>query len=256
EKTPGRCVPNQVVLSHPNTDIQFQIACGDASLMQGYEILVNTENNYMQMARFYETNTLSCAIRRNGAYFSGGRLKQDTIQEQLFQYAAVNGGLPAPEASVFITSAGHKASDMRDIADYRYIFHVSAVRIDVGKRLIVPYNDVRSFITNSIMAIRDLEKTNGGIEKSDGSYIVKPNDDFKPIESILFPVFGAGNGGKTFEDAIQEIVTSFNRHLIAEVARRRIESLKTVGIAIFFEEDVENVKQVFLNNGFEVVSEV
>ena len=43
--------------------------------------------------------------------------------------------------------------------------------------------------------------------------------------------------------------------LIAEVTRRKVESLKAVGLAIFFEEDIETVKQAFTDNGFKVLSE-
>ena len=107
-----------------NTNIIFHIASGDISKVRGVDAFVNSENDYMQMARVFESKTVSATLRRMGSRIVEGRY-DDTIQHeldlQLFQR-----GRPVQCAEVFVTSAGGPSSNLAKENKTRYILHVAA----------------------------------------------------------------------------------------------------------------------------------
>lgn len=93
----------------------------------GIDVLVNSENDYMQMARFFETRTVSSLLRRRGARISGGKYV-DTVQQEL-DFQLGDRARPVQAAEVFITSAGGPDSKLATENKARYIFHVAAVQV-------------------------------------------------------------------------------------------------------------------------------
>ncbi|MEM9952624.1 MAG: TIR domain-containing protein [Chloroflexota bacterium] len=256
KKKVGKDIPRRLAFSHPEAeDIQFYIACGDASQMKTYDVLVNTENNYMQMARFYETSTLSYDIRKKGAYFEDGViLIEDTIQDELYRNAKANGGLPVRDGRVLVTSAGHPLSELQKFTNYRYVFHVASVRYDITNEATQPINTIDRFISNCINKVEQIELNQGEVKFAEDDTIVPSQETFYPIESILFPVFGAGNGGKPFQQAVNEIVECFH-HNVPQLIEKLNLSVRKVGLAVYFEDDVATVRDIFLAEGFKVISE-
>ena len=84
--------------------VRLNIASGDLTKTIGIDVLVNSENDYMQMARFFESRTVSSLLRRKGARIAGGKYI-DTIQQELDTQLG-DRGRPVQAAEVFITSAG------------------------------------------------------------------------------------------------------------------------------------------------------
>lgn len=250
-KTPGKRNPNAAIFTHPEIEnIRFHIATGDASLVKGFDALVNTENNYMQMARFFEVNTLSYAIRTNGAYFEDGEiLTEDTIQNELYRNAQSKGGLPIRDRRILVTSAGRDLSRMQRVTNYRYIFHAAAVRIRLEDRKVEPVDHVQKLITNCIQKIAKIDSANGAIELKDDGYLIKPVENYKAIASILFPQFGAGEGGKPLEESAEQIVKCFANQVPIAIEEFNLKVNK-IGLSTFFEEDVEIVGSVFRKHGF------
>ncbi|MGB7341800.1 MAG: TIR domain-containing protein [Phototrophicaceae bacterium] len=255
KKHAGNNNPNEIVFTHPRTDkIKFHVACGDASQVSEFDVLVNTENNYMQMARFFETSTLSYAIRTNGAHFEDNVvLLEDTVQDELYQSAKIAGGLPVRDARVLVTSAGHSLSKLSKRTDYRYIFHVAAVRVSLKDRKVEPIETIQQFIRNCIEKVEMVDEAQGAIKLSDDMFLIEPDDNYQPIQSILFPAFGAGDGGKPLEVSVGEIVTCFSRQVPRLIEDSKL-SINKVGLGIYFEEDLELVKQIFLSHDFKVIS--
>lgn len=256
KKTPGDKNPAVAKFRHPTDEkLIFQIACGDASQVKSYDVLVNTENNYMQMARFFEKSTLSYAIRTNGAFFEDGVvLTEDTIQDELYENAKAKGGLPVRDGRVLVTSAGHKKSRTQRFTDFRYAFHVAAVRVSVKDRSVQPIDDVDRFIINCIDKIETLDLNQGAIELRDEEFLLEIVEDYAPIESILFPAFGAGEGGKSLTVAIDEIVKCFARD-VPNLINNLDLNVNKIGLSIYFEEDVELVKQIFLSYDFQEIGD-
>lgn len=111
----------------------------DATRVAGFDVLVNTENTFMQMARFFESSTLSATIRRKGAEFDADIMYEDTVQDQLnyqVRYGTRIGGVPVRPGQVLITQAGHKDSILAQ--RFRYLFHAATVMVDRYERRINP----------------------------------------------------------------------------------------------------------------------
>lgn len=254
KKTPSRRNSHAVLFTHPDAyGLTFAIATGDASRLREYEVLVNTENNYMQMARFYQTNTLSYGIRRNGAYMDGEILLEDTIQNELYDNA-YRRGLPVPARTVLATSAGHPQSVMRRQTDYRYVLHAAAVRFDYDKTPAnQPVSNLGQLIENCLDSVDKIDANNGEIQGKNG-IIVPSDDNYKPLRSILFPAFGAGEGGKPYKRAVEDIVSIFARDVPVCIKAMGL-SINKVGFSVYFQEDIEEITNIFFKHGFEEIAE-
>jgi len=223
---------------------EFVIVTGDATEISGYDILVNTENDYMQMARFFETNTLSATIRWKGAEFAAGNaLKRDTIQQQINDQLLNMGvhQLPVGEGFVLPTFAGIENSLLRKTG-FTYIFHVAAVKINRNNREIRSLNPSANptIIRNCMDQAKEVFDHNGAILYQDGTQMASASDK-ADISSILVPVFGTGQGGNTMTDAVNSIVTGFRRYFEG----KEDHPINTVGLCIYDFNDVPLVESIF-----------
>jgi hypothetical protein len=89
--------------------ISIHIASGDIFRLSNYDILVNSENDYMQMARIFDMASLSSNIRHYGSATEKGYL-EDTIQLEikgplLDDHARFRRGLPFGQVLVDLQAA-------------------------------------------------------------------------------------------------------------------------------------------------------
>jgi hypothetical protein len=75
------------------------------------DVMVNSENDYLEMGRLFEVNGLSARLRKAGAYFRNGRFIEDTVQKDLVE--AYPDSLPVPLQQVIVTKAGHERGVLR-----------------------------------------------------------------------------------------------------------------------------------------------
>ena len=97
------------------------------------DVYVNSENNYMQMARIFESKTVSSLLRFYGSKLDeAGRIDEDTIQDELNQIIRKEGirTRPVMPGIVIATSAGHASSYLRKRLKARYIFHTATVIVE------------------------------------------------------------------------------------------------------------------------------
>ncbi len=239
--------------SHIDVDgVQFHIAGGDATHHTAYEVLVNTENNYMQMARFHENNTLSRHVRVEGANIHPltGLILEDTVQKDLYEQVAWSEfkALPIREGQVVITPPGHPESDLAK--RFRFLLHVAAVELDwFGLRIKSMSTGANSHIVeNCLKRVQMIDDQEGRVIYQEDKTLIKPAtepDDYRLIESILFPVFGAGEGGNAHHDAIEGIVDGFLRHVPAYKGH-----LKHIGLSVYSQETIDIAREVFDQKGF------
>ena len=130
-RTPAKAPDNQKLetfkITAGKSIIPLHLASGDFVKVRNIDVLVNSENDYMQMPQAFEGRTVSSMLRRRGASASGGRY-QDIQQE--FEVAQLRDRLrPVQFAEVFATSAGGPDSELARINKAKYVFHVAAVPI-------------------------------------------------------------------------------------------------------------------------------
>lgn len=185
---------------------RIYLAAGDMTQAKNIDVLVNSENNYMQMARIFESFTLSSKLRWHGSKRKAdGRLVDDTVQQELYQQIKQPGGnfqIPIDWGCVVPTHAGHPESNLaRNGA--RYIFHTVAVRVESGTKnnqdaiRAIDDGNIGEAVANCLKQVMEVNQARGVISP-DGSDTYQrelaAQDQYQPIRSIIFPLFGTGHG--------------------------------------------------------------
>ncbi|WP_158851420.1 macro domain-containing protein [Saccharothrix deserti] len=144
------------------------VVTGDLRRVRSAQVWVNPENTEMRMARVDEFS-VSAIIRHEGARRDAtGRITSDLIVDELDRL--VGSRRPVPAGTAIVTGAGALAR-----FGVRYVVHSAAVHGEPG----AGYRQVREVgrcVTAVLAAIDRI-------------------DDHRPVESVLFPLLGAGQGG-------------------------------------------------------------
>jgi hypothetical protein len=225
------------------------LAAGDMLDMNGIDVLVNTENNYMQMARVFESTTLSSKLRLYGALLSGGHIREDTVQQELYEQTLRldEYRIPLAMGCVVPTHAGHPNSRLVQ-RGARYIFHVATVAVQPAvTSAFIPTDDsgVREGVLNCIDKIIKIDRSQGRISPP-GSARRTLEDQaaaaYRPIESIIFPMFATGRGGR--ENEVQTVASTILHALISGLGSLPADahSLKNVYLCAYSDLDVQAVK--------------
>ncbi len=231
----------------------IHIATGDLANTENIDVIVNSENDFMQMSRHFESRTVSAILRIHGALKDDDqRFIEDTVQDELNLYLSSR-SRPVGPTSVIVTSAGHPQSDLSQINGAKFIFHVASVlaQEDGLKSLTQDYN-IRTCVRNCLKKIGEVN-TQKGVISPEGTAQrdeqMKYEDSYEGIKSIIFPLIGTGQGGRPVSETIGPM---------AEAIRSFVDSsefpptLESIYISVFAESDVEVVKAE-LSNNFEYV---
>jgi O-acetyl-ADP-ribose deacetylase (regulator of RNase III) len=154
------------------------MVAGDIRRVGCADIWVNPENTDMQMARYNEFSVSSIIRYEGAARDELGRVIDDCIADELMRKVA--GRWPVPPATAIVTSSG--ALKNRGIS---HIVHVAAVHGEPGAGF-RQVNDVGRCVI-SVMA--EVDKI----------------DSLPHMQSILFPLLGAGQGGGEVEATISAL---------------------------------------------------
>ncbi|HYO46490.1 MAG TPA: macro domain-containing protein [Gemmatimonadota bacterium] len=181
---PGRRPPDGLVVPfrvEKAPDKQICLITGDLTKIRDIDIWVNSENTNMQMARFYD-RSISSIIRYGGAKKNQlGYVAQDVIADEL--RAIMGQAQSVPPGAVLSTTAG----DLSKSNGVRRIFHAAAVIGELGRGY-QQISNVDLCITNALTL-------------ADSDSLQEER-----LESILFPIMGAGTGKGNAGDAAETLV--------------------------------------------------
>lgn len=228
--------------------IKLNVASGDFTKVRGIDVLVNSENNYMQMARFFENRTVSGLLRRRGSRMSGGKYV-DAVQQEL-DIQLGDRSRPVQAAEVFITSAGGPDSKLATDNKARYIFHVAAVQVVDAEARVVPFahpDHIEECVISCLGKLRELNEHQGVISPVDlpqrklqESLASSGNGKSK---SILFPLFGTGQGGRAAHEAIGPMLVGLQRFFDDSDNHALANDIDEIYFAAFSQLDVEEVSK-------------
>jgi ADP-ribose pyrophosphatase len=150
---------------------------------------VNPENTDMMMDRFFG-NSISARVRYLGANKDedDGSVIEDTIQESL--RGAIGERAHVKIGTVLVTDSGM----LRSTHEVKLIFHVAAVEGGVGEGITAEKNDLGKCVTKVLARIE---------QENDGYWRKFWKDN---IDTVIFPMVGAGEGGLRPEEAANEII--------------------------------------------------
>jgi O-acetyl-ADP-ribose deacetylase (regulator of RNase III) len=227
---------------------KVHLATGDMAQMRGIDVLVNSENNYMQMARIYENEVLSSVLRREGSWMTAGRIKADSVQieldEQIAKSPHYGKSKPIEMEQVIPTHAGHPQSQLAKNGA-RYIFHAATVYVRPTTRTVRPIDSdasVEKAVRNCLEKVIEVHQ-NRGVISPKGSTRRKQEEkeaeqyNANPIKSIVFPLFGTGRGGRSILEVAPPTIRAFRDFLLDHVNDTHL-SLERIHLAIFSESDI------------------
>ncbi len=240
---------------YPN-GCELHLSSGDITCLRTedgsrvFDVIVNTENDHMQMARIFEKHRLSSALRREGALVLRGRLQEDTIQAQLDLQIDTHWKRPIITGQVIPTHAGHPDSNLVRSTGARYIFHAATAHVSDAYKPGVVHSLTDEAITDSVYncinLVDEINAAKGIIfrEGSEPYQIDKAAADmgYQPIESIIFPLFGTGHGELSVDAVAPRMLEAFRDfpRLHPQIARRL--TLKRIYLCVFADEHIDVVK--------------
>ncbi len=232
------------------------LASGDMTQLKNIDVLVNTENNYMQMARIYEGSVLSSALRREGSYIRNGKILEDTVQLALDQQVVKGEGFgsrPIETEQVIATHAGHPKSQLVKNGA-RYIFHASTVYVHPRNRKVTPIqtdDSVRQTVLNCLNLFLELHENKGVISPTNTEAYEREQKQIdaytlNPIKSIVFPLFGAGQGGRSTIEVAPPMIDCFKNFLVSHKKTKDFP-LESIHLCVYTEVEIAIVKNIMDN---------
>jgi O-acetyl-ADP-ribose deacetylase (regulator of RNase III) len=229
---------------------KIYLSTGNMALFQEIDVLVNTENDYMQMARRIDRNTLSAELRRFGAKDANDDSLQAALNEQ---FTSRNYHRPVEITEVIPTRPGHPDSELVKNG-VRYIFHTATVTMMYNTLVPISPKQISEAIRNVLAMVEKVNAKKGVIspEHTDAyNDECQKQDSFEPIKSIVFPLFGTGQGGHPIEDIAKPMAWAIERYLRNNQNNPDF-SLEEIYLTAYSESAVEVVKNA-LNSVFQPV---
>ena len=234
------------VLTLPKGSVAVHVASGDLARVRNVDAIVNSENDYMQMARFFESNTVSSMLRRRGSRIRGGRF-EDVIQHEL-DWQLRGRGRPVQAAEVFPTSAGGPDSDLARLNKARVILHVAAVQAVAAENRVVPFRQPHQIISSVravLSALGTINESSGVFSKPRSPQRVEQENmagsGMGELTSVIFPLLGTGTGGAAAADVIDPILDGITGFLSEEENESLLRTLQDIYISALYEDDVRVV---------------
>lgn len=236
------------LISQPRR-IALHVASGDIAKVRNIDVVVNSENDYMQMARFFESHTVSSVLRRRGARIKNGRY-QDIIQQEL-DWQLRDRGRPVQASEVFATSAGGPDSDLARVNKARVVLHVAAVQAVDAESRVIPYKhpqQIEASVRAALSALADLNQESGVFAPTGSDQRAEQErlaaDGKGRMESIIFPLLGTGQGGADTAEVIDPMVDGLVSFLSDRDNQALAGTLQDIYISAYTQEDVGTVTAV------------
>jgi hypothetical protein len=234
--------------------INLHVASGDISSVRNIDVLVNSENDYMQMARFFESRTVSSILRRLGARVREGKY-EDTIQTEL-EWQLRGQGRPLQPAAVFATSAGGPSSELATTNRARYIVHVAAVQAVLAHNNVTPFtlpHQIEACVRACLDKIASIDQDKGIISPPNSEQFENQKKladaGRHTIHSVIFPLFGTGQGGSNTKDVLSPMFAGIKGYFDDFEDSQKATELTDIYISAFKRRDVDEVT-TFLRNRF------
>lgn len=206
----------------PDTKIGY--ITGNLKNIKNVDVWVNSENTYMQMARHFDTRSISSTIRYGGAKKDKtGYVIEDTIANDLRDVIGRRDSLPP--GTVIDTTAG----ELQRTNMVKRVFHAASVIGQPG----VGY----TLIPNITDCIRN------ALELADSAELVGLG-----LQSILFPLMGAGTSrasAQEMADKLIEAAVCYFEDIKNAKAKSRI---KRVYFLVYTEQDREICRHKLIND--------
>lgn len=172
-----------------NSDAVIQILTGSVEYVSNIDVIVNSENVELQLARYYD-RSLSGILRYLDAEKNpGGKIIRDHLNEEMAKVIESIGSIPVMPGTVVETETnGLKKNKIK------YIFHLALAIGEIG----AGYENVEGRLEKGIRAVFDLFRKKSKEEE---------------LISILFPLIGAGSTQREPNQAALEMMSIITQEM-------------------------------------------
>lgn len=234
---------------------EIHLASGDVTKLSGIDVIVNPENNYLQMARFFEATSISSKLRLMGSKRNAaGHPIEDRVQldlNELTQFEDYR--IPIAPAQVIPTHAGHPTSELVVDLQARYLFHVISVMVEhTNNRLgqIRPIEDdmIERAVKNCLDWVVKIDTAEGVFSPMGTQRRVEEEESkasYKPIESLLIPMFATGQGTRQSQEDIRKVANTVVHSIfnyLKSSKRAAMLKLKSIHVCGYSDADVHIIK--------------
>ncbi len=230
------------------------LTTGDILAVEDVNVIVSSENDFMQMARAFERSTVSGALRFSGSSREGNlKVVEDTIQQQLDREVKHVGGRPVALGEVLATRTGTLHEDQLIQSNARYIFHVAAVRVTFGEsdsplKAMKKAATIKKAVVNCLQLMLTINESHGLLPSEQAlldrgeatdeqkKEFDKIQDNFKKkdLKRIIFPFFGTGRGGRNVEDVLPAMLEGIREFLLKH---KGTECMEAIHLSAYSEND-------------------
>lgn len=233
--------------------ITLHLAGGDMTEMRNIDVLVNTENSYMQMARIFESSSLSSKLRWHGSRKRrNGHVREDILQQELYEQITLTAEeytLPINLGAVVSTHAGHKSSKLVKENQIRYIFHVATVEVkpDINQDVVPATNqDIHRGVVSALKEVLFTDERKGVISP-EGTVRCNEEQDcvdtYEPIRSIMFPIFTSGRGGRKDVREIAQVMLNAMTQFVVKHKDNPALHLMDIYLCAYTNHDLDAVRE-------------
>jgi hypothetical protein len=217
--------------------------------VRNIDVIVNSENDYMQMARFFESHAVSSMLRRHGASVKDGRYL-DTIQQEL-DWQLRERGRPVQASEVFATSAGGPDSTLAKVNKARVILHVAAVQAVDAESRVIPYKhpqQIESSVRAVLSSMAALNRAHcvisppGSAQRADQERLAAAGRG--ELKSVIFPLLGTGHGGAPTSEVIGPMIEGILGFISEDENEYLTQILQDIYISAYTKDDFDIVISV------------
>lgn len=221
-------LPAQLLLRHPITRSPNQyvgIATGNIAEIKGVDVIINSENDRLRMARPEEKSVSAALNAFSMKYNPFENTEECPVEDALSAYRNKVNIARFPSATVVETISGQLLQN-----GIRHILHAVSVESAGYEGKFTPFSNLilGRCVTNSLKKIDELNST------------LYPSQNDIPLTRIVFPIFGTGDAGGDIHDIAPRLIENSIEYL--EINETLI---KEVYFVAFTQKHLEKLQQVF-----------
>jgi O-acetyl-ADP-ribose deacetylase (regulator of RNase III) len=243
---PEKAADNQraatFVLKATHPKLRLHVAAGDISRVRGVDVLVNSENDYMQMARSFESRTVSSTLRRLGESTRNGKY-EDAIQHEL-DCQLGDRSRPVHPAEAFVTSTGGPYSELSRLTRARYIIHVAAVQAVMAEARVIPFKQpeqIEGCVRACLRKVREINDAKGILSHPGSEQRAEQErraaDDDWTVSSVIFPLFGTGQAGAPINEVLGAMLLGMQSYFDDAESQKLADVLTDIYVSAFTKKD-------------------
>lgn len=221
------------------TSLKIRIVGGNVFRRTDLDVMVNSENDWLMMARPFDGSSISSQLRKKGRTLNAGKYV-DNIQTQL-DLASQSVPRPAPIGYVAATGSGAPNSDLFVDNGIQHIIHLVGVHVDETDGSLSPaykQDQIDLCLRNIFLQLQKIVADNGQSAPHGTDEAAYQSENYKnsPVQRVFIPLLGTGSAKGSASSAATTISDALLKHIESGRFSSLFNSVQEIYIGAYFEE--------------------